>query len=157
MHFLLQVCNMARGVTLANPREKQSNFSALPSWKCNSHIQPRTVLFLVLQGHTSGIVGRLRCVQEIVPLGHLKQVLNCITAKYSYPKSFFWRLFTHIYALSHTHTKTQIKMNISVLEVSLVPFPRCCHTPSWRQNHVSDVCELFQGRCSHMVVGLSSP
>lgn len=97
------VCNRAKGVTLANPREKQSNFCALPSWKWRSHIQQRTVLLLVLQSHTSGIVGRLRCRQEVVPLGHLKQVLNCITAKGSYLKSLFWRLFTHIYAYTHTY------------------------------------------------------
>lgn len=31
--FWLHVCNMARGVTLADPKDKQSNFSALPSLK----------------------------------------------------------------------------------------------------------------------------
>lgn len=138
------VCNRAKGVTLANPREKQSNFSAVPSWKWRSHIQQRTVLLLVFQSHTSGIVGRLRCRQEVVPLGHLKQVLNCITAKGSYLKSLFWRLFTHIYAYTHTYKDPDQDEHLCLS-------PDNCHTPSWRQNHVSDVYEPFQCRCSHMV------
>lgn len=113
-------------------------------------MQQRRVWLLVLQSHTSGIVGMLRCRQEVVPLGHLKQVLNCIITKCSYLKSLFWRLFTHMYALSHTYKDSDQGEHFCPWRFTRT-FPRYCHTPSWRRNHVSDVCEFFQCRCSHMV------